>query len=101
MQLLSKFNKRIHFLLCVTDIYSTYACLVPLKDKKGIAITNAFQKILDESGCKPNKSKFYSRSIKSYVKSSPYIDPVKKIMKKILNLKLVTMEEYKNIKTFF
>ena len=44
MQLLSKFNKIIHFLLCVIDICSKYACLVPLKDKKGIAITNAFQK---------------------------------------------------------
>ena len=41
-----------------------------LKDKKGIAITNAFQKVLDESKCKPNKiwldkgSEFYNRSMK-------------------------------------
>ena len=44
MQLLSKFNKIIHFLLYVIDIYSKYPCLVPLKDKKGIGITSAFQK---------------------------------------------------------
>ena len=44
MQLLSKFNKIIHFLLYVIDIYSKYACLVPLKDKKGIGITSASQK---------------------------------------------------------
>ena len=36
-------------LLCVIDIYSKCAWVVPLKDKKGITITNAFQKILDES----------------------------------------------------
>ena len=55
MQLVSKFNKGFIFLLCVIDIYSKYAWVIPLKDKKGIAITNAFQKILDESNRKPNK----------------------------------------------
>ena len=55
MQLLSKLNKRICFLLCVIDIYSKYAWVIPLKDKKSITITNVFQKILDASGCKPNK----------------------------------------------
>ena len=48
MQLLSKFNKGIRFLLCVIDVISKYAWIVLLKDKKGITITNAFQKILDE-----------------------------------------------------
>ena len=55
MQLISKFNKRFRFLLCVIDIYSKYAWVITFKDKKGIEITNAFQKILDESNCKPNK----------------------------------------------
>ena len=55
MQLKSNFNKGFRFLLCVTDIFSKYAWVVPLKDKKGISIVNAFQKILDKSGCKPNK----------------------------------------------
>ena len=55
MQLVSKFNKGFILLLCVIDIYSKYAWVIPLKDKKGIAITNAFQKILDESNRKPNK----------------------------------------------
>ena len=44
MQLISKFNKEIRFLLCSIDILSKYACIVPLKDKKGITIRNAFQK---------------------------------------------------------
>ena len=70
MQLLSKTNKRFRFLLCVVAIYRKYAWVVTLKDKKGITITNAFRKILNESGCKPNKiwtakgSEFYNRSIK-------------------------------------
>ena len=43
------------FLSCVIDIYSKYAWVIPLIDKKGITITNDFQKILNESNCKPNK----------------------------------------------
>ena len=34
MQLISKFNKEFRFLLCVVDIFSKYAWVVPLKDKK-------------------------------------------------------------------
>ena len=47
-----------------------------LKDKRGITITNDFQKILDESNCKPNKiwmdkgSEFYNRSMKSFLKNN-------------------------------
>ena len=55
MQLISKFNKGFIFLLCVIDIYSKYAWVIPLKDKKGVTITNAFQNMLDESNQKPNK----------------------------------------------
>ena len=45
MQLISKFNKAFRFLLCVIDIFSKYAWVVPLKDKKGVSIVNAFQSI--------------------------------------------------------
>ena len=47
MQLTSKFNKGFRFLLCFIDIYRKYACIFPLKDKKGITITIAFQIIVD------------------------------------------------------
>ena len=43
------------FLLCIIDIYSKYAWVVPLNDKKGVTIVNAFQKILDDSKKKPLK----------------------------------------------
>ena len=71
MQLISKFNKGFKFLLCVTDINSKYAWITPLKYKKGITLSNAFQKLLDESNRKQNKiwidkgSEFYSRSMRS------------------------------------
>ena len=45
IQLICKFNKGFKFLLCVTDIFSKYTWVIPLKDKKGTTITNAFQKI--------------------------------------------------------
>ena len=70
MQLLSKFNKGFKFLLCVVNIFSKYAWVVPLKDKKGVSIVNAFQKILKESNQKPNKiwidkgSESYNNSFK-------------------------------------
>ena len=47
MQLLSKHNKGCRFLLCVIDIFSKYAWVIPLKDKKDISIANGFQKIID------------------------------------------------------
>ena len=55
MQLLRKFNKVIKYLLCVIDLFSKYAFVVPLKDKKGSSIVNAFQSILDKSKRKQNK----------------------------------------------
>ena len=73
MQLISKFNKGFRFLLCVIDIYSKYARVVPLKDKKGVSIVNAFQKILKESARKPHKiwvdkgSEFYNSHFKKMV----------------------------------
>ena len=76
MQLISKFNEAFSFLLCVVDIFCKYAWVVPLKDKKGITITNAFQKILKESNRKTNKiwvdkgSEFYNSSFKKWLKDN-------------------------------
>ena len=41
MQLINKFDKGFRFLLCVIDIWSKYAGVIPLKGKKGTTITNA------------------------------------------------------------
>ena len=55
MQVISKFDKGVRFLLRVINIFSKYAWVIPLKDKKGITITNASQKILRESNHEPKK----------------------------------------------
>ena len=76
MQLLSKCNKRFRYLLCVIDIFSKYACVIPIKDKKGVSIVNAFQKLLKESNRKPNKiwvdkgSEFYNNSFKKWLQDN-------------------------------
>ena len=54
MQSLSKYHKGMKYLLRAIDIFSKYAWVVPLKDKRGISIVNAFQKIISK-GCKSNK----------------------------------------------
>ena len=55
MQLISKHNKGIRYLLCAVDLFSKYAWVVPLKDKKGVIVVNAFQSILKNSNRKANK----------------------------------------------
>ena len=76
MQLISKFNKKIRFLLCVIDIYSKYVWVVPLKNKKGVTIASAFQNILDDSMRKRNKirvdkgSELYNRSMNSWLRDN-------------------------------
>ena len=70
MQLKKKFDKGIQFFLCGIDIISKCAWVIPLKDKKGTTITNAFQIILNKSNRKPNKiwvdkeSNFYNKLVK-------------------------------------
>ena len=79
MQLLNRYNKGIRFLLCVIDIFSKYAWVVPLKNKKGVSIVTAFQSILKQSNRKPNKilvdkgSKFYNASFKNWLQDNDIV----------------------------
>ena len=78
MQLLSKYNKGIRFLLCAIDSFSKYAWVVPLKDKKGISIVKAFQSISKQSNSrrKANKiwidkgSEFYNAYFKKWLRDN-------------------------------
>ena len=76
MQLISKLNKGFQCLLCVIDIFSKYAWVVSLIDKKGVSIVDAFQKVSDDSNRKPSKiwfakgSEFYSNSFKKWLKDN-------------------------------
>ena len=79
MQLLSQYNKGIRFLLCVIDIFSKYAWVVPLKDKKGISIVKAFPIILKQSNTKLNKiwvdkgSEFYNAYFKKWLQDNDIV----------------------------
>ena len=76
MQLISKFNKGVRFLLCVINIFSKFAWVIFLIDKKGITIVNAFQKVLNKLVRKPNKlwvdkgSELYNSSFKKWLKNN-------------------------------
>ena len=76
MQLISKFNKGFKILLCVIDIYSKYAWVLPLKDKKSVSIVNTFQSTLKKSNRKPNKirvnkgGELCNRSMKSWLEKN-------------------------------
>ena len=76
MQLISKHNKGIRYLLCVIALFSKYAWVLPLKDKKGVSIVNAFQSIFKKSNRKPNKiwvdqgSEFYNNVFKKFLKDN-------------------------------
>ena len=73
MQSLSKKNKGIKYLLCAIDLNIKCAFVIPLKDKKGISVTNGFNKIIKQSGAKPNKiwvdqgSEFYNHVFKRWL----------------------------------
>ena len=72
-------NKGIKYLLCAIDLFSKYAFVVPLKDKKGISIINAFNKIIKQSNRKPNKiwvdqgGDFYNHVFKKWLSDNDII----------------------------
>ena len=76
MQLISKYNNGIRYLLCAIDLFRKYAFVVPLKDKKGTTIVNAFQSILDNLKRTSNKiwidqgSWFYNTHFKKWFKGN-------------------------------
>ena len=71
MQSLSRKYKGIKYLSCAIDLHSKYAFVIPLKDKKGVSIVNAFNRIIKQSKRKPNKispdqgSEFYNNNFKN------------------------------------
>ena len=76
MQLISKYSKGIIYLLCVIDLFSRYAWVISLKNKKGESIVEGFKKILGDSNRKPNKiwldhgSAFYNNKCKCFLKEN-------------------------------
>ena len=79
MQSLNRKNKDIKYLLCAIDLYSKYAFVISLKDKKGISIVNAFNKIIKQCNRKPNKiwvdqgGEFYNNVFKKWLSDNDII----------------------------
>ena len=79
MQSLSRKKKGIKYLLFIIDLYSKYAFVIPLKDKKGISILNAFDKIIRQYNRKPNKiwvdqvGEFYNNIFKKWLSDNDVI----------------------------
>ena len=77
IQSLSKYNKGIKYLLCATGLFSKYAWVVPLKEKRGVTIVNVLQKIMSK-GRKPNKiwvdqgDEFYNNLFKRFLKINSF-----------------------------
>ena len=72
MRLLSRRNKGIKYLLCAIDLFSKFAFVVPLKDKRGVSIVKGFEEIIDDSSREPNKiwvdqgGEFYNKVFKNW-----------------------------------
>ena len=61
------------YLLCAIDLFNNYAWVTPLKEKRGITVVNALQKVISK-GRKPNKiwvdqgGEFYNKLLKRFLK---------------------------------
>ena len=55
MESFSSKNKNVKYLLCVIDVFTKYAWVKLLQNKKGKTVLNAFIKIVNKSNHKPNK----------------------------------------------
>ena len=79
MQSLSRKNEGNKYILCAIDLYSKYAFVIPLKDKKGISVTNGFNKKIKQSNRKPNKiwvdqgGEFYNNVLKKWLSDNDII----------------------------
>ena len=72
MQWSSKYNKGIKYLLCPIELFSKYAWVVPLKDKRRITIANAFKKNLKKRKLKKIRidqgGEFYNKLFQRFLK---------------------------------
>ena len=71
MQMFSKFNHGVNYLLAVIDVFSKYGWLIPLKDKTGKSVASVFKTIFEER--KPEKmwvdkgKEFYNKDVKDLI----------------------------------
>ena len=79
MQEWSEENKGFRYMLNVIDVFSKFAWSIPLKDKKGITVLNAFKQIVKESGRIPKHiwvdegKEFYNKNMDEWLKENNII----------------------------
>ena len=70
MQAFSKSNRGVRYILTVIDVFSKYGWMLPLKDKTGKSVADAFKEIFKKSKRKPEKlwtdkgQEFYNKNVK-------------------------------------
>ena len=75
MQAFSRYNKGIKYLLTIIDVFSKYGWIVPLKQKNGIAVASALEKVFKER--KPEKlwvdkgKEFYNKDVRKLITIYP------------------------------
>lgn len=75
IQRLKKYNERYSYLLCVIDVFSKYAWVVPLKNKTGTTLVQAFENIFKQ-GRKPLKlqtdkgTEFLNRTFQKFLQEN-------------------------------
>ena len=73
MESLPSRNKNVKYFLCVVDVFTKYAWVKPIKDKKGKTVVNAFIETVNEFNGKPNKlwvdqkREFYNKLMEEWV----------------------------------
>ena len=74
MQKFAKLNKGYRYLLTCIDIFSKYSWVIPLKDKKGINVKNALQKIFKERSPKflwtDRGKEFYNKQVQDLLNAN-------------------------------
>ena len=72
-QSFAEYNNGFKYLLSVVDIFSKYGWIVPLKDKSGKSVSQAFEKIFTSGERKPKKlwvdkgKEFYNKDVQKLV----------------------------------
>ena len=95
----SKFNDKYRFLLCIIDVFSKYAWVVPIKDKTGKILVNAFKSVL-KSGRKPKSLQTDKGTEFKKQRLSKFLEIEKDSffsLQKILKLKPVSLNIFKEL----
>lgn len=76
LQSLQSHNDQFRYLMCVIDVFSKYAWVLPIRDKTGHTLTQSLKSVLKSSGRKPlaiqsdKGSEFKNKVVQTFLKKS-------------------------------